>query len=118
MYSSRYNVYSINEIMNSLKHAFAYDNVAEYSWYILDMVEEKEDKLYIRVASKNSDQTADCTIHIYPTLDKVSAAAYNFVLSIRNDDGYVISTNVGLFDFVINHAHVLDCLLAASELWN
>lgn len=111
-------MYSINEIMNSLKHAFAYDNVVKYSWYILDMVEEKEDKLYIRVASKNTDQTADCIIHIYPTPDKASTAAYNFVLSIRNDDGYVISTNVGLFDFVINHAHVLDCLLAANELWS
>lgn len=111
-------MYSMNELMNSLRHCFAYDNVAKYSWYLLDMIVEEEDKLYIRVASKITDQTADCTIHIYPTPDKVSTAAYNFVLSIRNEDGYIIGTNVGLFDFVINHAHVLDCLLAACELWN
>lgn len=105
----------MTEYMNSLIHTFMYENVAKYSWYILDMIIKEENKLYLRVASKITDKTADCTIHIYPTPDKASSAAYNFVLSIRDEDGYVIGTSVGLFDFVINHAHVLDCLLAAND---
>lgn len=105
----------MTEYMNSLIHTFMYDNVSKYSWYILNMVVKEEDKLYIRIASQVTDKTADCTIHIYPTLDKVSTAAYNFVLTIRDEDGYAIGTTVGLFDFVINHAHVLDCLLAAND---
>jgi hypothetical protein len=107
--------YSMTEIMNSLIHSFMYSNVSKYSWRLLNMIIKEEDKLYICIASKVTDKIADCTIHIYPTPDKVSTAAYNFVLTIRDEDGYAIGTTVGLFDSVINHAHVLDCLLTANN---
>ena len=107
----------MNKFMNQLIHDFMYDNVSKYSWRILNIIKKAEDKLYVRVASGTSYQTADCTIHIYPNgnLDDSDTAAYNFVLCIRDDDGYNAGTTVGLLEHVSDAAHVLDCLLAASD---
>lgn len=107
----------MNKFMNQLIHDFMYKNVAKYSWHILNIVKKAEDKLYVRVASGTSYQTADCTIHIYPNgnLDDSDTAAYNFVLCIRDDEGYNAETTVGLLEHVSDAAHVLDCLLAASD---
>ena len=108
----------MNKFMNQLIHDFMYDNVAKYSWQILNIVMEQEDNLYVRVISGLSYKTADCNIHIYPnggSLDDSDSAAYNFVLCFRDDEGEYAGTYVGLLDRVSDAAHVLDCLLAASD---
>jgi hypothetical protein len=109
----------MNKFMNQLIHDFMYENVSKYSWHILNIVKKAEDKLYVRVASGISDKTADCTIHIYPNgdLDDSDTAAYNFVLCIRDDEGYNAGTTVGLLEHVSDAAHVFDCLLAASGFY-
>ena len=107
----------MNKFMNQLVHDFMYKNVAKYSWYILSIVQKREDKLYVRVASSVSDKTADCNIYIYPNgrLDDSDSAAYNFVLCFRDADGYDDGTTVGIFEHISDAAHVLDCLLAAND---
>lgn len=107
----------MNKFMNQLIHDFMYKNVAKYSWHILNIVKKAEDKLYVRVAASLSDKTADCTIHIYPNgdLDDSDYASYNFVLCIRDADGYSEGTTVGLFEHVSDAAHVLNCLLVAND---
>lgn len=107
----------MNKFMNQLIHDFMYDNVSKYFWHILDMSEKKEDRLHIRVASDISYKTAECDIHIYPNgdLDDSDSAAYNFVLCFRDDEGDSAGTCVCLLDHISDAAHVLDCLLAASE---
>ena len=107
----------MNKFMNQLIHDFMYKNVSKYSWYILDMSEKKEDMLYIRVASDISYKTAECNIHIYPNgdFDNSDSAAYNFVLCFRDGEGECAGTCVCLLDRVSDAAHVLDCLLAASD---
>lgn len=109
----------MNKFMNQLIHDFMYKNVSKYSWYILNIVKKAEDKLYVRVASGISDKTADCTIHIYPNgnLDDSDFASYNFVLCVRDDEGYSAGTTVGLLEHVSDAAHVFDCLLAASGFY-
>lgn len=108
----------MNKFMNQLIHDFMYDNVAKYSWQILNTVKEQEDNLYVRVISGLSYKTADCNIHIYPNggnLNDSDSAAYNFVLCFRDDEGEYAGTYVGLLDRVSDAAHVLDCLLAAND---
>ncbi len=107
----------MNKFMNQLIHDFMYKNVAKYSWYVLSIVQKREDKLYVRVVSGVSDKTADCNIYIYPgsTLNDSDTAAYNFALHFRDADGYDDGTTVGLFEHVSDAAHVLDCLLAAND---
>lgn len=108
----------MNKFMNQLIHDFMYDNVSKYFWYILNIVKKQEDNLYVRVASNLSYKTADCNIHIYPnggSLDDSNSAAYNFVLGFRDGEGEYAGTCVCLLDRVSDAAHVLDCLLAASN---
>lgn len=87
----------MNKFMNQLIHDFMYDNVFKYSWYILDMSEKKEDRLYIRVASDVSYKTAECDIHIYLNgdLDDSDSAAYNFVLCFRDGEGSALGLVLG-----------------------
>lgn len=108
----------MNKFMNQLIHDFMYKNVAKYSWYILNIVKKQEDNLYVRAASGFSYKTADCNIHIYPnggSLDDSDSAAYNFVLCFRDNEGDSAGTCVGVLEKVADAAHVLDCLLAASD---
>lgn len=107
----------MNKFMNQLIHDFMYKNVAKYSWYILNIVQKREDKLYVRVASSVSDKTADCNIYIYPSgsLDDSDSAAYNFVLCFQDGEGDSAGTCVGVLEKVADAAHVLDCLLATND---
>lgn len=107
----------MNKFMNQLIHDFMYDNVSKYFLHILNIVKKQEDNLYVRVASDISYKTADCNIHIYPNgdLDNSDSAAYNFVLCFRDGEGECAGTCVCLLDRVSDAAHVLDCLLAASD---
>ena len=108
----------MNKFMNQLINDFMYDNVSKYSWYIFDMSEKKDDRLYIRVASDISYNTADCNIYIYPngdSLDNSDSATYHFILCFRDDEGNSAGTCVGALEKVADAAHVLDCLLAAND---
>lgn len=104
----------MNKFMNQLIHDFMYDNVAKYSWHILNIVKKQEDNLYVRVVSGFSDKTADCNIHIYPNENK-AGAAYNFVLCLRDNDGNNDGTIVCVLDKAADAAYVLDCMLSMSD---
>lgn len=104
----------MNEYMNKLIHDFMYENVAKYSWYILNIVKKQEDNLYVRVASSLSCKTADCNIHIYPNENK-AGAAYNFMLCLRDNDGNNDGTIVCVLDKVADAARVFDCMLSMND---